>query len=78
MQVGEQISVVNPGTWTGRPPPSLRFAWTRDGTAIAGETGARYTLVEADVGCMISATVIAENSAGSASASTSPVGPITA
>jgi hypothetical protein len=77
LQVGAQLTV-DPGRWAAAPPPRLHFAWRRDAETIEGASGVRYVLTEADVGKMISARVTAENAAGSATATTAPIGPVTA
>lgn len=64
------------GTWTGTPAPTYATAWKRDGVAIAGATAETYTLVEDDLNAEITVTVTATNSAGNASATSSPVGPV--
>lgn len=75
-QAGQTLSVSN-GTWTGSPTVYAR-QWLRGGVAIAGATGATYTLVTADVGATISCTVNASNAGGSASATSAGVGPVAA
>lgn len=75
-QVGQVLSVTD-GTWSGSPTPTYTYQWNRDGADLSGETAATYTLVSADEGAMIGARVTATNSAGSASASATAVGPIT-
>lgn len=74
-QVGQVLSVTD-GTWSGSPTPTYTYQWNRDGADLSGETAATYTLVSADEGAMIGARVTATNSAGSASASATAVGPI--
>ncbi|WP_018428217.1 hypothetical protein [Hoeflea sp. 108] len=54
------------GTWTGNP--TFTHQWKRDGTNIAGATGATYTLVAGDATRSISVTVTGTNPAGNASA----------
>ena len=66
------------GTWTGSPTPTLASQWTKDGTAIAGETGASYTFVVGDVDAMIGLTVTATNTEGDVTADAAAVGPVTA
>jgi hypothetical protein len=56
---------------------SYAYQWKRNGASISGATANAYTLVTADVGAMITATVTATNAAGSASATADPVGPVT-
>jgi copper(I)-binding protein len=49
---GEVLTGVN-GTFAGSPTITITRAWLRDGTPIAGATGATYTLVSADDGAVI-------------------------
>ena len=62
---GDKITC-NAGTWTGSP--TFTFAWTRDGTAIASQTGSTYTLVDADAGHTIRCRVTAHNAGGDSAA----------
>lgn len=55
-----------PGAWSGNP--TFTFQWKRDGTNIAGATGATYTLVAGDATRSISVAVTGTNPAGNASA----------
>lgn len=73
---GETLTVFI-GTWTGGAPNTYARQWKRDGVAISGATGGTYVLVGADVGEMITVTVTATNDAGSASATSAAVGPVT-
>lgn len=66
------------GTWLGAPTPSYSYVWKRDNVAIGGATASTYLLVTADVGTTITVTVIATNSTGTDSATSSGVGPISA
>lgn len=74
-QVGETLTG-DDGQWSGTPAPTLNRQWKRDGSAISGATGTTYDLVEGDVGAEITLTVTATNSAGSASETSAPVGPV--
>jgi len=65
------------GTWTGTPTPTLARVWKRDGVTIGGATAATYLLVPADVGTTITVTVTGTNTAGSSSATSGGVGPVT-
>ena len=56
---GETLTVSN-GTWSNTPDAYARI-WKRDGTVIAGATGATYDLTEDDVGSVITCTVKATN-----------------
>lgn len=74
-QVGETLTVTN-GTWEGHPAPTYSRQWRRGTTDIAGATGTTYTLVEADVGQIITCVVTATNSEGSNTATANGVGPV--
>ena len=74
--VGQTLTT-STGTWSGTLA-SYTFQWKRGGTNIAGATGSTYLLVTADGGTNITCTVTATNTAGSASATSTAVGPITA
>jgi hypothetical protein len=82
-EVGSVLTTTN-GTWTGNPTPTYTRAWQRsaDGStgwaAIAGATAATYTLVEDDDAQYIRCVVTATNSAGSDTADSNVVGPVTA
>ena len=53
-----QTLAASAGSW--RPAPvALSYQWRRDGVAIRGATGAKYQLVEQDVGAAISVRVTA-------------------
>jgi hypothetical protein len=62
------------GSWTGNPAPSLSAQWLRCNSsasacrAIAGATGASYTVTSADVGSRIRLKVRATNTSGSSQA----------
>lgn len=76
-KVGETLTA-DDGEWSGTPAPTLTRQWKRDGSAISGATGTTYDLVEDDEGSEITLTVTATNSAGSASETSAPVGPVEA
>ncbi|MBS45107.1 MAG: hypothetical protein CMH83_18445 [Nocardioides sp.] len=61
------------GTWSGAPAPRYAYVWTRDGVSVGNDP--TYDVVAADVGEPLACTVIASNSAGSASATSDPVVP---
>ena len=69
-QVGDTLTASD-GSWSGDTPMSFSIVWS-DGT-----TGPTDTLTSADVGDNITATVTASNDAGSASATSASVGPVT-
>lgn len=64
------------GTWTNAT--TYAREWLRDGSPIAGATGAVYALVGADEGAMIAVDITATGPGGEASRDSLPVGPITA
>ena len=70
------------GAASGTPAPASTVQWLRDGAPISGATAATYTLVAADEGKAISASVTWTNSAGSATgtsnAITGQAAPVTA
>ena len=73
-----------PGSWNGSKPMSFAYRWQRcnkNGAGcsnIAGATRHDYTLGSADVGNTVRVVVTASNSAGSASAASSPTAVIAA
>jgi hypothetical protein len=71
------VLTINNGTWTGYAPITYAYQWNRSGVAIEGATASTYTLVLADVGSTISATITAENIAGYVSAETTATAVIT-
>lgn len=73
--VGETLTVTN-GTADGVPAPTFTRAWLRDGTEIAGATGATLILTEDDIDAHISVRVTATNSAGSDEATSNEIGPV--
>ena len=74
-QVGSMLTSTT-GTWTNAT--TYAREWTRDGSPIAGATGATYLLAAADVGEMIVVNVTATGPGGEASMDSLPVGPIAA
>ena len=76
-QVGQRLTSTN-GTWTNAPTSFTR-QWLRDGSPIAGATGATYDLVAADQGTKISVRVTASRAGHVDGVATSAqVGPVTA
>jgi flagellar basal body L-ring protein FlgH len=71
-------SVLAASSGTASGSPSYAYQWKRAGTAISGATSATYTLASADVGDVITVTVTASNSAGSASSTSAPTTAISA
>jgi hypothetical protein len=59
--VGQKLSC-SAGTWTGSPS-SFSYQWSRERQAIAGATGASYTVQEIDQGHTLACTVTASNGA---------------
>ena len=78
LQVGSTVAL-SAGTWTGTGG-TITYAreWTRNGSPIAGATGAGYTFVTADIGAEIGGNVTATDANGEASMDALPVGPIEA
>jgi hypothetical protein len=68
-QVGQTLTATT-GTWTNSPT-SFTYQWNRAGTAIGGTTASTYVPVAADVGNMLTVSVVATNSGGSSSPATS-------
>ena len=70
------------GGWNASPPPAITVEWDRcDGAgancvAISGATGPTYRPTVGDVGSRLRFKVNASNSKGTASASSTPIGPI--
>src|SRR6202011_5694527 len=58
-QVGQTLAATN-GAWSNAPS-SFAFQWYRGGGQIAGATAATYMPVSADIGTLLSVTVIASN-----------------
>jgi hypothetical protein len=67
-----QALTCSQGSWS-HEPTYLLYQWTRNGTVIAGQTGATYTLQAADQGHSITCSVTAGNGAGAASANSNTV-----
>lgn len=80
--VGQNLAVTN-GTWTGITPINYTYQWLRcdangnNCASIASATRTSYTLVTADLGAKLVAHVVATNSAGTLTATSNIVGPIT-
>ena len=78
---GETLSS-DVGSWSGSTPMAYARQWRRcdangdDCSAIAGETGATYTLTAEDVGFSIRVAVTASNAAASVSATSGPTDPV--
>lgn len=81
-QVGQALTV-STGIWSGDAATSTSYRWQRsaDGviwTTIAGATASTYTLIAADQGLQVRASVTARNASGSASAESAASGVVTA
>jgi hypothetical protein len=74
--VGNTLTTDN-GGWVGAPPPTFAYSWQRDGVDVPGATTNTYVLTSADTGHLITSRVIATNIAGSVSAYSASMGPIT-
>jgi hypothetical protein len=73
-QEGQTLTVSN-GTWSNTPD-AYAYIWRRDGVVIPGAAASNYALVAADVGKLITASVVATNlgvSAVATSAATAAV-----
>jgi WD40 repeat protein len=62
-----QTLTCSPGTFSNSPL-STALVWTRDGTAISGQTGTTYKVVGSDSGHALACTETAANARGSATA----------
>ncbi|HLI32416.1 MAG TPA: carboxypeptidase regulatory-like domain-containing protein [Solirubrobacteraceae bacterium] len=69
--VGQTLTC-SQGTWANEPL-FLTYQWERSGVAIAGASGATYTIQAADEGSSITCVVTAGNGAGIASAASAAV-----
>jgi len=74
--VGSILSASS-GTWTGTATITYAYQWQRSGSNISGATTNSYTLVTGDLGANITVVVTATNVAGSASATSAAIGPVT-
>jgi surface protein len=70
--IGSILTTTN-GTWSGTLPITYTYQWLRNGSVIVGATNSTYTLVVADVDSNISCQVTANNSAGSANATSNSI-----
>ena len=69
--VGSVLSC-SQGSWA-HEPTYLLYQWLRNGTVIAGQTGATYTLQTADLGSSVTCSVTAGNGAGAVSATSNAI-----
>lgn len=74
--VGSTLSC-STGTWSNTPT-GYAYQWLRDGSNISGATSSTYQLQSGDEGADVSCRVTASNAAGSTSADSNEIGPITA
>jgi hypothetical protein len=58
-----QTLTVTTGTWSNSPT-GYTYQWSRGGTAITGATSTTYTVVSADIGLALTASVTATNAYG--------------
>jgi hypothetical protein len=76
----KQTLTASEGTWTGRKPQTYTYQWRRcDATGgacsdIAGATKSAYVLTTADIGHSLRVRVIAHNSLGTSSSTSTPTG----
>jgi hypothetical protein len=75
--IGEELTVSD-GTWSGNGTISYAYQWKRDGANIGSATANAYTLVEVDIGAMITCRVTATDDDGSRGANSNSVGPVEA
>lgn len=76
--VGQTLSV-STGTWSGTPPISYAYQWQRctPGCAdVPGATDSTLKLASSDLGARVRVVVSASNTAGTATVSSSSVGPV--
>ena len=83
VQKGQQLHA-EPGSWSGSTPIGFAYRWQRCNAGggscsnIGGATHRDYTLGSADVGHTVRVVVTASNSAGSATAASSPTAVVAA
>jgi hypothetical protein len=71
-RVGATLTCL-PGTWVGRQPIRIAYAWLRGKRAIPAATRQRYRLQEADAGALVGCRVTAKNAARSLQATSQRV-----
>ena len=72
-QVGQTLTVVSDGDWSGNPAPSLARQWLHNGVEIPGAVGTIYAVQAADAGTEVSLRVAATNSEGTVTADSAPI-----
>lgn len=81
LDVGDTVSVTD-GTWTGTPTPTLTYQWQvsdgEDWQDIESATSSDLELVVDFVGEDVRCVVTGTNSIGSDTATSNPLGPVTA
>jgi hypothetical protein len=80
-QVGETLTMTSNGSWTAYPAPAYSYQWEScSGNScmpISGATASMFTLSSAQAGEQIKLQVTATNGAGSTSAESNSLGPVT-
>lgn len=84
-ETGSVVTCINGQYTSPNASNTFTYQWRRDGVNIAGQTAATYTIVQADVGHLLSVVETPSNSSGAGSANASaavlcltPLGPATA
>jgi hypothetical protein len=78
-RVGDTLTATS-GSWTGSGPMTYTYQWQRCESSCAnipGAVTAEYKLASADAGARVDVVVTATNGAGSATASSQQLGPVT-
>lgn len=71
-KIGSTLEAI-PGTWEGNPPPSVNGQWYKDGHAIIGATGLKYTLIVQDAFADMSYREDATNPSGAATSASNVI-----
>lgn len=67
----------NIGTWNAYPAATYTYQWKADGVNISGATAQNYTLLESDLGKVITLEVSATNQSGNATATSAATAIVT-